>query len=75
MQEARKSSDRDRGFKMDLKTNDSLLSSLVRAALDSKPSAQELHKQRVSFVHSALKSNSNVTRAQIENVLAAQSGK
>lgn len=51
-----------------LKTRETLLSKLKQAA-DRKLSADELYKQRVSFIMGSLSSTSNVTRAQVKEVL------
>ncbi|XOK11622.1 hypothetical protein ACI6PO_00540 [Agrobacterium tumefaciens] len=51
-----------------LKTKDALLSKLKQAA-NQKLSAEELYKQRVSFIMGSLSTKSNVTRAQVKEVL------
>jgi hypothetical protein len=58
----------------DLKTDESLLSEL-RSAATRIPTAEELEKQRVSFVMGSLGKNSTATRAQVEEILARQDGK
>lgn len=58
----------------DLKTDESLLSKL-RSATTRVPTAEELEKQRVSFVMGSLGKNSTATRAQVEELLARQDGK
>lgn len=58
----------------DLKTDESLLSKL-RGAATRVPTAEELEKQRVSFVMGSLGKNSTATRAQVEEMLAKQDGK
>lgn len=58
----------------DLKTDKSLLSEL-RSAATRIPTAEELEKQRVSFVMGSLGKNSTATRAQVEEILARQDGK
>lgn len=56
----------------DLKTNQSLLKALEQA---TRPlTAEERHRQRVSFIMGSLKPESSITRAQIESVLANQEG-
>ena len=57
-----------------LKTKDSLLRAL-REASSQPASAEELHKQRVSFIMGSLKKSSNVTRERVESVLAEQEGR
>jgi hypothetical protein len=57
-----------------LKTKDSLLQAL-REASKRVLTAEELHKQRVSFIWGSLKDSSEVTRARIEQVLAQQEGR
>jgi hypothetical protein len=58
----------------ELKTKRSLLDALKRASTNS-PTADELHKQRVSFIIGSLKETSNVTRARVEQVLSEQEGR
>lgn len=58
----------------DLKTDELLLSEL-RSAATRIPTAEELEKQRVSFVMGSLGKNSTATRAQVEEILARQDGK
>ncbi|MBA4777328.1 hypothetical protein ACQZ46_00825 [Agrobacterium salinitolerans] len=58
----------------DLKTNESLLKSL-RAAADRKLTAEELYKQRVSFIMGSLSDSSTVTRAQVTKALADIEGR
>lgn len=58
----------------DLKTNESLLKSL-RAAADRKLTAEELYKQRVSFIMGSLSDSSTVTRAQVKKALADIEGR
>jgi hypothetical protein len=59
---------------VELKTRESLLSALKRAA--TRPlTAEEVEKQRVSFIVGSLKESSGVTRARIREVLAQQEGK
>lgn len=58
----------------DLKTEDALLNTL-KSASKYKPTAEELHKQRVSFIMGSLSETSTVTRAQVAEQLAVQEGK
>ncbi|AVH40555.1 hypothetical protein G6M70_14085 [Agrobacterium tumefaciens] len=58
----------------DLKTKESLLKSL-RAAADRKLTAEELYKQRVSFIMGSLSDSSTVTRAQVTKALADIEGR
>ena len=58
----------------DLKTPEQLLSAL-RAASSRKPTPEELLKQRISFIMSALSEHSSVTRAQVTEILAHQEGR
>ena len=58
----------------ELKTNASLLDALSRATNRTQTS-EEVESQRVSFVMGSLKSNSSVTRARVQEVLAQQEGK
>jgi hypothetical protein len=58
----------------ELKTNKSLLEKLRKAAT-CVPTAEELERQRVSFVMGSLGKNSTATRAQVEEMLAKQEGK
>jgi len=57
-----------------LRTDDALLRKL-EAAASKTLSADELRKQRISFIMGTLKDNSTVTRAKITEVLAVQEGK
>lgn len=57
----------------DLKTKESTLNAL-RKASQYRPTAEELQKQRVSFIMGNLKKGSEVTRAKIQEVLAKQEG-
>ena len=56
-----------------LKTDPALLRKLQRSA-DHKPSADEIMKQRVSFVFGSMKSSSGVTRERVRQVLLEQDG-
>ena len=58
----------------ELKTNPSLLDALQKASAQP-PTAEEIESQRVSFIMGALKHDSPVTRAQVQNVLAKQEGR
>ncbi len=57
-----------------LKTDAALLRALATAST-RKPSTDELHSQRVSYIMGLLKETSSVTRNQIELVLAEQEGR
>jgi hypothetical protein len=58
----------------ELKTKQSLLSALEKAA--SRPlTAEEVEKQRVSFIMGILRRDSTVTRSQVEEALAQLEGK
>jgi hypothetical protein len=57
-----------------LKTERSLLGALHRASTRT-PTAEELRKQRVSFIMGSLKESSGVTRARVEQVLSEQEGR
>ncbi|ANK73585.1 hypothetical protein FA04_13735 [Ensifer adhaerens] len=57
-----------------LKTKDTLLRTLRRAG-SKKLSFEELQQQRVSFVIGSLSAESNVTRAQVKEVLANFQGR
>lgn len=57
----------------DLKTKESTLKSLQRAA--QTPSTPEaLRRQRISFIMGSLNNESHVTRAQVREILAKQEG-
>ena len=56
-----------------LRTSESLLSDL-RRAVSVKLSAEELRKQRISFILGTLKDQSDITRAKIAAVLKQQEG-
>lgn len=53
----------------EIKTDAQLLDRLT-ASTKTKASKARLRKQRVSFIYGALPSDSTITRAQIESVLA-----
>ena len=57
----------------ELKTNEALLRAL-KVASTRKPTAEELHRQRVSYIMGTLKETSGVTRDRVERVLAEQEG-
>lgn len=58
----------------ELKTDPSLLEALKRSA-GHKPTAAEIEEQRLSFVMGALKTSNNITRAEVQDILAQQGGK
>jgi hypothetical protein len=58
---------------LQLKTDNSLLKALEKAS-SAKPDADELMEQRVSFIFGSLKTESNITHAQIKQVLVEQEG-
>ena len=58
----------------ELKTAKSLLTALKRASQRAS-TWEELDKQRVSFIMGSLKKDSEVTRARVREVLAAQEGR
>ena len=58
----------------DLKTDEALLKKLRNAA-SRKLTAEELYKQRVSFIMGSLSDSSTVTRAQVTKALADIEGK
>ena len=60
---------------MELRTNSTLLEALHRAATARKPTVDEVHKQRVSYIYGSIKESNGVTRARIEDVLAKQEGR
>ena len=57
-----------------LQTHRTLLQAL-EAASSRHLTADELHKQRVSYIMGILKETSGVTRERVENVLAEQEGR
>lgn len=57
----------------DLQTNASLLEKL-HAAASKDLTAEELRKQRVSYVMGILKDSSTLTRDQVKNMLDHQEG-
>lgn len=58
----------------ELKTKESLLTALKQAS-ERPLSADELRKQRVSFIMGSLKESSTVTRSQVEAELARMEGR
>ena len=58
----------------EIKTDESLLSALRKASTRS-PTAEELRRQRISFVMGSLKADSDVTRARVEELLELQEGR
>ncbi|PWI55243.1 hypothetical protein B5K03_04905 [Rhizobium phaseoli] len=58
----------------DLKTDEVLLKNL-RTAASRKLTAEELYKQRVSFIMGSLSDSSTVTRAQVTKALADIEGR
>jgi len=58
----------------DLKTNKELLEALRRSTT-RVPTAEELEKQRVSFVMGSLGRKSTATRSQVQEMLDRQEGK
>ena len=56
-----------------LRTKESTLQALERASRKT-PTSDELKRQRISFIIGSLDKNSQVTRAQIQEVLAEQEG-
>lgn len=58
---------------LDLATDGALLGALKKA-VEWKPSAEELLKQRISFVYGSVNPASGITRTHIRNVLAEHAG-
>jgi hypothetical protein len=56
-----------------LKTRESTLQALEKASR-RPPTAEEIKKQRVSFIMGSLNRDSHVTRAQVQDLLAEQEG-
>jgi hypothetical protein len=56
-----------------LRTTEALLRAL-RKASDRPLTANELQRQRVSYIMGILKGDSGITRARVEKVLAEQEG-
>lgn len=57
-----------------LRASTALLDTL-RQASQRRPSADEIRKQRVSFIMGSLKPNSTVSRERVEHVLDKHEGK
>ena len=57
----------------ELKTRDDLLIKIAAAASKSQ-SAEEISRQKISFIMGSLGENSTVTLAQVRDVLAKQEG-
>ncbi len=58
----------------ELHTNQALLRAL-RASSAREMTADQLRKQRVSFIMGSVDDKSGITHAQVEKVLAAQEGR
>ena len=58
----------------ELKTDAALLAAL-RKATTRTLSADELHRQKVSFILGSVKESSGITREQIEKQLAREAGR
>ena len=58
---------------MEMKTRPSLLHALSEA-VQRKPTTDEIQRQRVSFVVSAVKESGGVTKARVKEILAEQEG-
>jgi hypothetical protein len=56
-------------------TNPGLLAAIFESVQHSKPSEQEIHQKRISFIVGSMRPNSTVTREKIERVLAIQEGR
>jgi hypothetical protein len=56
----------------DLKTSPSLLDALARVR---SLTAEEVAKQRVSFVMGSLKTSNGITRAEVQEILNQQEGR
>jgi hypothetical protein len=54
---------------------DSSLVAAMYASVKRKPSADELRKQRISFIAGSMKPDSAVTKEKIEQVLAEHEGR
>jgi hypothetical protein len=57
-----------------LKTDPSLLEAL-RRAVDRTQTSEEIEMQRLSFVMGSLKTTNEITRAQVQEILAQQKGR
>jgi hypothetical protein len=58
----------------ELKTKPDLLEALRRASTRA-PTAEEIRKQRVSFIMGTLKDNSSVSRERVQEILDRQEGR
>ncbi|PPQ19875.1 hypothetical protein CV770_07725 [Bradyrhizobium sp. AC87j1] len=58
----------------ELKTDPALLSALQRA-LDLPQTREQIDQQRLSFIMGSLKSSNQITRAQVQEILAQQEGR
>jgi hypothetical protein len=58
----------------ELKTDPKLLAALQRA-LGTPQTPEEIDQQRLSFVMGSLKSTNQITRAQVQEILAQQEGR
>jgi hypothetical protein len=58
----------------DLKTDPALLRAIQEASV-KKPTAEDLRKQRISFIYSSLHQASGITRDRIVKMLDDQEGK
>lgn len=56
-------------------TSPGLLAAIFDGVQHSKPSEQEVHEKRVSFIVGSMRPNSTVTRDKIKEVLAVQEGR
>jgi hypothetical protein len=54
-----------------LKTKESTLEAL-RKAMKTPPTAEEIHRQRVSFILGSLDTNNHMTRARVEEIILEQ---
>lgn len=57
-----------------LKTSDELFR-MIKEASSRKQTAEEVRKQRVSFIYGSISQSSGITRDRIANVLDVQEGK
>jgi len=58
----------------ELKTNAALLEALKRASARG-PSADEIDKQRLSFVMGSLKATNQITRSEVQQILNQHEGR
>jgi hypothetical protein len=61
-------------MQQNLKTDASLLLALKKSA-EHTPTSAEIEEQRVSFIMGALKTTNNITRSEVQEILAQQGGK